>query len=55
MCKHRKLILQNNQRFLKICAILHLVDLMRRATKVCAPVCPTISEMRILIVDQNAQ
>lgn len=48
-------MLQNNQRFRKIYVILLLVDLMRRATKACAPVCQTISGTRILIVDRNAQ
>lgn len=48
-------MLQNNPRFLKICAIHHLADPTRNATMVCAGVCLTISEIRIRIVGRNAQ
>jgi len=53
MCE--KLLLQNNQRFLKICATRHLADLTRNAMKVYAGVCLTTSGIHTRTVVQNAQ
>jgi len=48
-------MLQNNQRFPKICATRHLADLTRNAMKVYAGVCLIISGIRTRTVVQNAQ
>jgi len=48
-------MLQNNQRFPKICAVRHLADPMQNVTKVYAGACLITLEIHTRIVGQNVQ